>query len=131
MTVSNVRTPAESRGDATAMDSELDVRVSWTGESPVVACAGHITVFSTPHLLTVLLEVLRERTAPTPVVIDFSRVSYLESAGVATLVEALIAARQHSTQLRLVGVHGQARRIAQTVKLGLIFRSFGSEVEFV
>ena len=63
-------------------------------------------------------------------VIDFSAVSYLDMSGIATLLEALKAARERSVKLRLTGMSGQARTLAEIAQLDTIFRAWGSEVEF-
>jgi anti-anti-sigma factor len=64
------------------------------------------------------------------VVIDFSAVSYLDMAGIATLLEALKAARERSVKLRLTGISGQVRTLAEVAQLDTIYHAWGSEVEF-
>ena len=63
-------------------------------------------------------------------VIDLSALSYLDMAGIATLLEALKAARESSVKLRLTGIGGQARTLAEVAQLDTIFHAWGSEVEF-
>ena len=95
-----------------------------------VAVAGRTTVDSSPHLRSVLLGLLRRRVTPPVVVIDLSALSYLDMSGIATLLEALKAAHERSVKLRLVGISGQVRTLAEIAQLDTIFRSWGSEVEF-
>ena len=64
------------------------------------------------------------------VIIDFSAVSYLDMSGLATLLEALKATREHSVKLRVTGISGEARTLAEIAQLDTIFRTWGSEVEF-
>jgi anti-sigma B factor antagonist len=64
------------------------------------------------------------------VVIDASALSYLDMSGIATLLEALKAARERSVKLRLTGICGQVRRLAEIAQLDTIYRAWGSEVEF-
>jgi len=94
-----------------------------------VAVAGRTTVDTSPHLRSVLLELLRRCTSPV-VVIDLSALSYLDMSGIATLLEALKAARERSVKLRLAGMSGQARTLAEIAQLDTIYRAWGSEVEF-
>ena len=63
-------------------------------------------------------------------VIDLSAVSYLDMSGIATLLEALKAAHERSVKLRLAGMSGQARALAEIAQLDTIYRAWGSEVEF-
>jgi anti-sigma B factor antagonist len=63
------------------------------------------------------------------VVIDVSALSYLDMSGIATLLEALKAARERSVNLRLAGMSGQVRALAEIAQLDTIYRAWGSEVE--
>ena len=78
---------------------------------------------------SVLLGLLRRTTAPV-VAIDLSALSYLDISGIATLLEALKAAREQSVKLRLTGMTGQVGNLAKIAQLDTIFRAWGSEVEF-
>ncbi len=94
-----------------------------------VGVAGRVTVDSSPNLRSSLLDLLRAGTARVTV-IDLSGVSYLDTSGLATLLEALKAAREHSVTLRVTGITGRARTLAEIAQLDTIFRAWGSEVEF-
>jgi len=97
-------------------------------EQLCVEVAGRLSVDSSPDLRSALLELLRQ-SAPV-MVIDLCAVSYLDVSGVATLLEALKAARQRSVKLRVIGISGEARTLAEIAQLDTIFRTWGSEVEF-
>jgi anti-anti-sigma factor len=108
---------------------EIAVHVVPGSNQLTVAVAGRTTVDSSPHLRSVLLGLLRRATAPV-VVIDLSALSYLDMSGIATLLETLKAARERSVKLRLAGMSGQARTLAEIAQLDTIYRAWGSEVEF-
>jgi anti-anti-sigma factor len=63
-------------------------------------------------------------------VVDLSGVTHIDMSGVATLLELLHYAHEHSVRLRLTGMSGQPRRISEVAQLDEIFRALGSEVEF-
>jgi len=107
---------------------EATIRIVRNGSSANVAVAGRVTVDSSPFLRSALFELLRRGTDRL-VVIDVSAVSYLDISGAATLLETLKMAREGSVVLRLTGVKGQARMLAEVMGLDEIFRSSGSEVE--
>lgn len=115
----------ETRIDA----GEIIVHVVPASNQLTVAVTGRVTVDSSPNLRSVLLELLRRGTAPVTVV-DLCGVSYLDMSGLATLLEALKAAREHSVKLRVTGIRGKARTLAEIAQLDTIFRAWGSEVEF-
>jgi anti-anti-sigma regulatory factor len=54
----------------------------------------------------------------------------LDTSGLATLLEALKAAHQRSVTLRVLGITGQSRTLAEVAELDKIFQAVGSEVEF-
>jgi len=108
---------------------EITVHVVPAGQQLTVAVAGRATVDSSPDLRSVLLGLLSRCTDPV-VVIDVSALSYLDMSGIATLLEALKAACELSVKLRLTGMSGQARTLAEIAQLDTIYRAWGSEVEF-
>jgi anti-sigma B factor antagonist len=65
------------------------------------------------------------------IVIDLSAVTHIDTSGLATLLEIANIARDRSVRLRLQGISGQPRRIAELTQMGEIFRALGSEVEFL
>ena len=109
---------------------EITVHAIPADNQITVAVAGRITVESSPSLRSALLELLRRSTAPV-MVIDLSAVSYLDMSGMATLLETLKAARERHVKLRLTGMSGQSRTLAEIAQLDVIFRTWGSEVEFL
>jgi len=108
---------------------EITASVVSDSDQLTLAIAGRTTVDSSPHLRSVLLGLLRRGTAPV-VVVDLSALSYLDMSGIATLLEALKAASERSVKLRLTGMSGQARTLAEIAQLDTIYRAWGSEVEF-
>jgi anti-sigma B factor antagonist len=123
------RTSNTGPHDAGRDVGETIIRVARTSSQSTVTVSGRVTVDSSPHLRSVLLQLLHRETGPA-VVVDLSEVSYLDMSGLATLLEALKAARQRSKTLCVVGMTGQSRFLAEIAELHKIFKSAGSEVEF-
>jgi anti-sigma B factor antagonist len=120
----------KARVEETRLEAgEITVHVISGSNQLTVAVAGRSTVDSSPHVRSVLLGLLRRGTTPV-VVIDVSALSYLDMSGIATLLEALKAATERSVKLRLAGMSGQARALAEIAQLDTIYRAWGSEVEF-
>ncbi|HET8547162.1 MAG TPA: STAS domain-containing protein [Bryobacteraceae bacterium] len=108
---------------------EISILVVRAGSHSTVTVTGRVTVDSSPHLRSVLLELLRRPSAQV-VIIDVLAVAYLDMSGLATLLEALQAAQRNSVTLRVVGMTGQGRMLAEIAELDAVFRAAGSEVEF-
>jgi anti-sigma B factor antagonist len=114
----------------TALEAnEITIRVARASSQSTVTVTGRITVDSSPHLRSVLLQLLRQG-AERVVVIDLAGVLYLDMSGLATLLEALKVAQHGSVKLRVIGMSGQSRLLAEIAELDKIFQTVGSEVEF-
>ena len=121
----------DARVEETQVEAgEITVHVVPASDQITVAVTGRVTVDSSPGLRSALLELLR-RSAARVIVIDLSAVSYLDMSGMATLLETLKAAHERSVRLRLTGMSGQSRTLAEIAQLDAIFRAWGSEVEFL
>jgi anti-sigma B factor antagonist len=107
----------------------ISAEVTRKDSQAIVTVAGRVTVDSSPHLRSVLLRLLRDKTGEV-VVIDVSKVSYLDTSGIATLLEASKAARKRSVKLRLERASGRVRMLAELVELPKILDALGSEVIF-
>jgi anti-sigma B factor antagonist len=105
--------------DTSSGQSESTVRVS-----------GSLVVDTSPQLRAFLLQALERRVGPA-IVIDLSRVTYLDTSGVATLLDAARVARAHAVRLRVVGVAGEPKMLAQVIEMDRILLALGSNVEFV
>lgn len=84
----------------------------------VVALQGDVDLQSSPQAREVLLECVGKRR---PVLVDLSGVGYIDSSGVASLVESLQNARKAGSTLALVAVSEGALRVLQLARLDKVF----------
>jgi|AP95_1055475.scaffolds.fasta_scaffold17905_3 anti-sigma B factor antagonist len=84
----------------------------------VTAVTGDVDFNSSPELRTVLLELIEARR---DVLVDMSAVSYIDSSGVASLIEAYQTAKSLNTRFGLVAVGGTPLRVLQVARLEKIF----------
>lgn len=108
---------------------DFSVQIIRIDSQHVVEVAGRVTINSSPKLRLALLHLI-SRTPGAVVIVDVSKVSYLDSSGIATLLEVLKAAREGFVKLRLVGASGRVRMLVELLELPKIFSAFGSEVMF-
>lgn len=107
---------------------ELGIDIRLAGSQAKLAVNGRVTVDSSPRLRSALLKLIRSNRGMV-LAIDLSGVPYMDTSGVATLVEALKAAHDRSVKLHLEGVNGQPRMLMQTIEMDHIFRKSGSEMD--
>lgn len=84
----------------------------------VVAFEGDVDLESSPAARKVLLE---QVGGGSDVVVDLSRVGYMDSSGVASLVEAFQDSRRRGTRFALAAVSPRALRVLQLARLDKVF----------
>ena len=103
----------------------LEITVDHHGKEAVVQVSGRINVDSSPDLRDHLRAVLSEEPSLRTVVVDLSGVAYIETSGVATLIEALRVARHRETNFRLQGLSGAVLRLFEVIGVLALFESSG------
>ena len=93
----------------------------------VLELAGDIDLHRSVELRSGLLETMQEK--PTLLVINMSEVGFMDSSGLATLVEAMQLSRRSGGQLRLVGLSDRVRSIFEISRLDKIFQIYENESE--
>jgi anti-sigma B factor antagonist len=107
--------------------SNLQISVDRAGKDAVVRLSGRIDVDSSPDLRDRLRTLLSEQSLPQTIIVDLASVSYIETSGVATLIEALRIARHHHTNFRLQGLSGAVLRLFQVTGVLALFEPSNSD----
>ncbi len=84
----------------------------------VVSLQGDVDLESSPEAREILLNCVGRGKA---VLVDLSAVSYIDSSGVASLVEAFQLAKRNQTDFALVSVNPAALRVLALARLDKIF----------
>ncbi|MBL8756818.1 MAG: STAS domain-containing protein [Phycisphaerae bacterium] len=98
---------------------DLQVTSRSEGDAIVVVPVGDIDLAGSPTLREELKRVSAGR--PAKMIVDLSAVSYMDSSGVATLVEALQTARKSRAKLVLCNLQDRVRSIFEIAKLETVF----------
>jgi anti-sigma B factor antagonist len=93
----------------------------------IIDLAGEIDLHRATGLRGSLLEVMQKKPAVT--VINLSRVEFMDSSGLATLIEALQLSRRFKGELKLVGIQQRVRSIFEIARLDSIFHIYDTEAE--
>jgi anti-sigma B factor antagonist len=84
----------------------------------VVMLSGEIDLDRAPAVRRQLLDCVK---CQKDVLVDLKAVTYIDSSGIASLVEALQWAKRRGTDLRLVAVSQQAMRVFELARLDKVF----------
>lgn len=106
----------------------MDIAVRTSDGTTIVDLSGDITLRTTPEVRKVLLGQFREKTTHR-VLVNMSGVRYIDSAGVASLVEALRLARDLKSRFALFGLGKLARQVLDLTRLTKVFEIHESEQE--
>jgi anti-sigma B factor antagonist len=85
---------------------------------------GRLNIESSPRLRDQLLALLQDRSAKA-VIINLTKVSYIDSSGVATLIEALKFARVGRVALHLQGLEGRLLHLFEVTGVLALFEMNG------
>ena len=109
-----------------ASSGSISITVDHSGSDVLVRLNGRIDVDSSPDLRDCLLAILSEEPLPGAIIVDLAAVPYIETSGIATLIEALRIARHHQTIFRLQGLGGSALRLFEVTGLAALFEASNS-----
>lgn len=104
-----------------APTSSLTITLEQPDGALVVIPKGDIDLAGSPTLRQELKKFQTLKPAPSRMIIDLSGVPYMDSSGVATLVEAMQIARKASTKLVLCGLQDKVRSIFEIARLDTVF----------
>jgi anti-sigma B factor antagonist len=106
--------------------SGLEISVDQVAKDVTVRLSGRVDVDSSPDLRDRLRILLSGKTLPQAIVVDLAGVSYIETSGIATLIEALRVARHHQINFRLQGLAGAALRLFEVTGVLALFDASNS-----
>lgn len=102
------------------MTAGWSVEVTWLPDAAVVSLDGEVDFANAESLKSALHAALTARHGSGVVCCDLSRVSFMDSSGLAALIAAHRRAARHDVRLCLTGAHGAMRRILQLTELDQI-----------
>ncbi len=85
----------------------------------IVSISGRVAIDTSNRIRDRLADALRSK--PDAITIDLSQVDYMDTSGLATLIEVMRLARQQNTQLLLRGVQEQPRYLFKVSDLDRVF----------
>jgi anti-sigma B factor antagonist len=104
----------------------LEITLHHGDKVVIVHLRGPLNIDSSPALRDQLLAMLRVQS-PQAVTVDLTDVHYIDSSGIATLIEGLKIARQRQTTLCLHGLQGRLLHLFQVTGMSTLFEKSGCE----
>ncbi len=104
----------------------MDISTRQVGNVSVVDVVGDITLYNSPEVRKVLIQLLREQRIGR-VIVNLLSVKYIDSAGVASLVEGLKISRDMKSSFALFGLSRTAREVLELTRLIKVFEVYNTE----
>ncbi len=99
-----------------------------TEQATILDVSGNIDMSNSPEVRKALLRELHEKSV-TRVVLNLSGVAYIDSSGVASLVEGLKASRETGSRFVLFGLSDSAREVLKISRLLKLFEVYDDETQ--
>jgi anti-sigma B factor antagonist len=98
------------------------------GDATILDLIGEITLLNSPEIRKAVLGLLREKRVPH-LIVNMLGVPYVDSSGVASLVEGLKLAREVKSRFALYGLSKSAKTVLELTHLLRIFEVHLTEQE--
>lgn len=106
----------------------MDISTREAGNATIVDITGDITLYNSPEVRRVLLDLLKTKHVPC-VVVNLEKVKYIDSAGVASLVEGLKTSRDLKSGFALYGLSKTTREVLELTRLIKVFEVHDNEAD--
>jgi len=97
----------------------LTIEQSQSLDGSLIRVVGEVDLYSSPELRKAILKAVP--SAQGGLAIDLEAVTYIDSSGVATLVEGLRSARKHGTGFSLVSPSPAVMQVLELARLDSVF----------
>lgn len=101
----------------------MEYTIQSTGAFTVVGLSGEVDLHYSPKARE---QILAQLNNSCNVLVDLSKVSYIDSSGVASLVEGFQLARTKKLKFGLVGVSDAAMQVFQLARLDKVFPMYAN-----
>jgi len=98
----------------------LEISTRQSGAAIVMDVVGDINLYNSPQVRSALLKAVSDAQG-TQVIVNLHAVRYIDSSGVASLIEGLKASREAGSRLTLVGLSRMVREVLELTRVLRLF----------
>ena len=107
---------------------ELDIKTKAQGDVYILDIKGEVDLYSSTVMRDYIFNIIKEHH-PRVLIIELNEVSYIDSSGIATLVEGLQLANKTDTRFKIAGLSKRVLEVFELVRLERVFDIYSSEEE--
>lgn len=97
----------------------MQVTTKKRDEGAVITVIGDIDLYTSPDLRKAITKLAKKKTSP--LVVDLKQVDYMDSSGVATLVEGLQLTARYDGSFRVASLNEGVREVFELARLDKVF----------
>jgi anti-sigma B factor antagonist len=106
----------------------MELSTRQVNTATILDVVGDITLYNSPNVRKVILDLLKGKRVPH-VIVNLEKVRYIDSAGVASLVEGLKVSRDLKSEFSLFGLSRTTREVLELTRLIKVFDVYDTEEE--
>jgi len=110
--------------DKIPLTADIEFTMHHSDEGNILSLRGCLNIDSSPVLRDRLLAMSRAQS-PEPVIVDLTGVTYIDSSGIATLIEGLRLAQMRHETLCVQGLQGRPLHLFQVTGMSALFEQNG------
>ena len=107
---------------------ELSIETNVKGSAYILVIQGEVDLYSSPTMRECILNTI-EQHHPQTLLVDLTQVLYMDSSGIATLVEGLQLSNEYHIRFKLVGLSPTVLEVFELARLGRVFNIYTTEEE--
>lgn len=107
---------------------ELDITSRVEGKQHIISVKGDIDLYSSTMLREYIFTIIKQQR-PHALIVDLDAVRYVDSSGIATMVEGLQLANKSKIHFKVAGLSRNVLEVFELVKLEKVFDIYGSVEE--
>jgi anti-sigma B factor antagonist len=108
------------------MDLQIETRA--TGATQIIEVKGEVDLYTSPKMREQIFTTIKRHPSKS-LIVNLTNVTYVDSSGIATLVEGLQLANEYQIRLKLVGLSRAILEVFQLVRLERVFEIYQTEEE--
>ena len=93
-----------------------------TARPTIISLEGEIDLHVSPRIAATLIAAVKEK--PRNLIVDLAKVSYIDSSGLAVLIEAMQSVEKYGGKFALAGLQENVKPIFEIARLDQVFRIF-------
>ncbi len=98
----------------------MEISTRQSGAAIVMDVVGDINLYNSPQVRSALLKAVSDAQG-AQVIVNLHEVRYIDSSGVASLIEGLKASREAGSRLTLVGLSRMVREVLELTRVLRLF----------